>query len=386
MSLYEQSQQAILEAESAQRDGDGDRAMALFEKAANLQRQYVDSLPTDRVRTRSVYGLSVATLLYKARRLDQAERTAHGFLSQSWLEPYSANKFRELLTLIWDERLLLDLQVQMPAHPISMFFRGGHVLRGTAPAEPVEFRSRTMRSLANRCGAYKNKKPLTKIPEASIKDMYQAWDRHGTGSYRIDMFFTAPAQMMLDISDMRSPVSPSEVMETALEILYVVTHGDASDLTALIPDPAYRLAFVRLARNLLPDGYEIGEIELSIGASRSSRVVLKEHHKWPLNAMIREFHTPHVATKAALLSEPVLVSVERRAYSGTLRAVDLDVKKIRVELLGGGTGSNLNLTNDLLLDDVLGPMLNKFVSVTETRRQGSKKWSVENIELAAPRN
>jgi hypothetical protein len=103
---YHESQQRILEAEEALKAGDIDRARTLFHEAAGLQRTFVDSLPADRVRTKSVYGLSAATLLYKANALDEAERLAHHFLSQVWFEPYSSAKLRELLIHIGHERSL----------------------------------------------------------------------------------------------------------------------------------------------------------------------------------------------------------------------------------------------------------------------------------------
>lgn len=103
MSNYRESQARIDEAEAALRDGDEGRARTLYREAAGLQRAFVDSLPADRVRTRSIYGLSVATLLYRAGDLDEVERLAHQLLAEPWIEAYSAAKLRTLLNQIWKD-------------------------------------------------------------------------------------------------------------------------------------------------------------------------------------------------------------------------------------------------------------------------------------------
>lgn len=101
---YQASQERIVEAEAAQKAGDTARARALFREAAQLQRAFVDSLPPERVRTKSVYGLSVASLLYRAGDLDEAERLAGQLLGEAWIEPHAADEIRALLAQIWLDR------------------------------------------------------------------------------------------------------------------------------------------------------------------------------------------------------------------------------------------------------------------------------------------
>jgi ATP/maltotriose-dependent transcriptional regulator MalT len=101
---YRASQDRIVEAEAALKAGDVERARAQFREAARLQRAFVDALPPERVRTRSVYGLSVASLLYRAGDLDAAERLAGRLLAEDWLELHSADGLLELLLSIWADR------------------------------------------------------------------------------------------------------------------------------------------------------------------------------------------------------------------------------------------------------------------------------------------
>lgn len=113
MSSYHESQARIDEAEAALREGDAARARALYREAATLQRAFIDSVAADRVRTRSIYGLSVATLLYRAGDLDDAERLAHQLLVEPWLEARSADKLRVLLEQIWKDRGLIEASMAL---------------------------------------------------------------------------------------------------------------------------------------------------------------------------------------------------------------------------------------------------------------------------------
>jgi hypothetical protein len=102
---YQESQERITTAEAAWRAGDLDKARVLYREAAELQRAFVNAQPTERIRTRSVYSLSAATLFFKAGDLDEAEQLARDLLVESWIEPGSASKLRFLLKLIADERV-----------------------------------------------------------------------------------------------------------------------------------------------------------------------------------------------------------------------------------------------------------------------------------------
>lgn len=69
-SLYQRSQEDILAADQAQREGRFCEAQALYLRAAELQRAMVAALPAERVRTRSVYSRSAAALEEKAQMAD----------------------------------------------------------------------------------------------------------------------------------------------------------------------------------------------------------------------------------------------------------------------------------------------------------------------------
>ncbi len=95
MNLYHESQLHIAAAEDLLRNGEIAGARERYRMAADLQWSLVDSLPEDRVRTKSVYGLSAATLYFRAQDLDKAEEVAYNVLSRA-VEEHSGAQLREL--------------------------------------------------------------------------------------------------------------------------------------------------------------------------------------------------------------------------------------------------------------------------------------------------
>jgi len=117
MNPYEESQTHIVEANRLLRARDVQSARFHFRKAADLQWSFVKALPGDRVRTIAVYGLSAATLYYRAHALDEAEGIIHRLLSRESIEEHSQWGLRDLLARIWNERQKEDDGESAPQRP-----------------------------------------------------------------------------------------------------------------------------------------------------------------------------------------------------------------------------------------------------------------------------
>lgn len=111
MSLYRDSQKFIDEAEAALRAGDGPRARVAWREAARLQRAFVDALPPERVQSKSIFGLSAATLLERAGDSKEAEQLARQLLAEPWIDGDAASKLRRLLEGIRPESTLEEQHV-----------------------------------------------------------------------------------------------------------------------------------------------------------------------------------------------------------------------------------------------------------------------------------
>jgi hypothetical protein len=101
---YQESEQRIFEAETALKEGDAERAHMLFREAAELQAEFADAQPPERVKTKSVFGLSAAVLFYQGGDLDAAASLATRLLAEPWIEAGTAGKLSELVARIDEDR------------------------------------------------------------------------------------------------------------------------------------------------------------------------------------------------------------------------------------------------------------------------------------------
>ena len=106
---YEQSQNYIVQAEEALRNHNAETARRLFLKAAHLQHDYIQQLPSDRKRSLAAYGLSAAVLYFRGSDLDSASRLTHWLLSNDVAENYYEEKLEELLLRIQNQKSLAKL-------------------------------------------------------------------------------------------------------------------------------------------------------------------------------------------------------------------------------------------------------------------------------------
>ena len=100
MSDYHESQNLITRAQAATRVGQTVRARALFREAAEMQRRLVEAMPHEQVWTRLTFGLSAASLFYKANDIDEAERLARLFLAEAPMGQRARGGLQALLRLI----------------------------------------------------------------------------------------------------------------------------------------------------------------------------------------------------------------------------------------------------------------------------------------------
>jgi hypothetical protein len=89
------------EAELEARRGDRERARELYGRAAGLEEQAAENLDPAKRRTLGITAVSAVSLYYKAGRLGEAERLAHGFLSSPDIPEFASSQLRGLLQEIW---------------------------------------------------------------------------------------------------------------------------------------------------------------------------------------------------------------------------------------------------------------------------------------------
>lgn len=374
MSEYRESQRLIARAESALKQRDIEQARTLFGEAAAIQRCLVESLPPDRARTRSVFGLSAAALFYKANALTEAERLAHRYMAEEWLEERSRNGLEELLKRIWNERRMMEAGLQVSAKPLSFVLSGPAIHHGLAPRDIVDAMAKTVTTYIRRMAAWRNHEPFSRPQPTATRDIaeaYRALVSEGiSGSYRMD-YYLSQEQLSLDLEGVASrAASPSEIIDACVDFARLVQEHDPQGVRAFVSDEAYRGTLMRLVRVLVPDGKELSEVQIRKPEEpREKAVRFVAEHRPQVNELIRTCSRSGIAQRQAR-SERLI---------GVLRAVDLD--KAMLRLVRGDDECKIEIPP--ALDDIVGPLLNKKVLVqAHMPRRRTQTWIGEDIEFA----
>ena len=376
MSDYHASQNLIARAEAAIKEGHIERGRALFGEAATIQKRLVESVPRERVRTRSAFGLSAAALFYKANALGEAERLAHLFMAEEALDQRSRQGLQELLARIWNERRTAESGLLLAGPRFSLVLFGRAIHHGLAPWEVVDVLTKTFINYMRRIGAWRNGqpfKPQERTPSRGIEECYLPLASEPvSGSYRIDLCL-AQQQGSLDLDGAAArPASPSDIVDTSIRFARMVEQGHERDISRLVTDEMYRGALIRLVGAMVPDGHAVGEVQIrNPDEDKELAIRFLPQHRAPVKRLFRTLGPAGAQRRG----EPRSSNLR-----GTLRAVDLDDGKLR--LVAEGEDPKEIEINEVLYD-VIGPMLNKNVVVqARMPARRTKTWIADDIELA----
>lgn len=349
--------------------GQAEKAQHLFSEAADLEAQALGLVPLSKSKTRSILSVSHASLLYKAERLKEAERSIFAYLSSGNLVEWADNQLRELLNVVTDEHLLLSGSGRRySGESITVSLRGGEIGSGTGPLDLVLEKAAGFRSLLYRTAEWVGKFPLRRHgpPPKELLDLVQARvTEPAVGSYTMEIKLTEPAQPTL-FGPPRVP--PSEVSDRLFAFLDCLTSGMTEDLGKIIPQDDYRKALLQLTRNVAPGGKRIREIG----------IYRRTHDKLQSISLTDEL-PPRIRE---IIPREKVTSEQQWTDRGILRALHLDNDWL-VIVRDDGTHVRASTVPELL-DDVVGPMVNRRVVVSGTRSGLGldMKYLASEIELA----
>lgn len=355
----------------------GQRAEARtqFAAAADLELEAVRLVPLGKPRTRGIFAVSAAALLYKAHRFDDAENAIYRFLLERELTSDARAQLRDLLEAIWDERSLPP-GFEYSGDDFWITMRKGEVGSGTAPLGLLIEKNAEISGLTTRILEFKSGRPFRAHgpADALITERVQA--RAGQqlpGSYRFLIRLVAPAQVPL-FADL-----PNVTIQGVADAMFSVirhassgAHGAAEELKRLVPDEQYRTTMLKIVRNIVPTGKSVGEVEIS-------RVTKTAAESEPVRASV-------ILTKDTrpILAEVIRSTSTQRAdervqrFKGILRAVDLDRDWLVVVTPDGtsikceGAGASV--------DEIVGPLVNRRVILHARPRGLSSKLRFVDIE------
>ena len=363
LQFHAESETRAIEAKIALADNDESRAADLYRQAAELEQKALDSLESNKTRTRGITAVSAVALWYKANEYTAAECLAYGLLADGGMPDFARDQLRNLVQAIWTEHTKREAGVAFLPGQVSVSVKGGEVVTGGAPLDLIVDKVQSIQSIFYRTIEY-----LTGVahrkhgpPSKDLQDACRPWLFQSVpGSYQ----FSVAIQKPMQADFFKTEVEPSRIAQHFLEIIGASAGENIEELKSVVTDEEYRRTFLKLARNLAPTGKKFEKIEFR-SAEDSRPISLDPESRTYINHNLRQSQ------------EATLEQVVNRELKGTLRAVHLD--KDWLEVVSGGKTFHVEGLQDTV-DDVIGPMVNRQVIVSFIQAP-SRKLKFVDIEL-----
>ena len=363
-------------AESAARLGDAARARLYYGQAAAHEGLAVLPFRSGlKGRTFSILAVSHASLLYKAKQLETASRVTCAYLGDQLLNGWGRAKLAELLEVIWDEQVVTRAGLEYSGEELWFALRGGAIGAGTAPVDVALHYMNTANQLVYRSVEWSGKFPFRRrgVAPVEVRRTLQARATQPVvGSYRFSVrLVTTEQPSLFPEQTPKDRIDPAEVSAFVVDFLRAAADPTDDKLARFVPDKDYRSALLQLTRNLVPREAEpVREVEVT----RLSDGQVE-------TALLHQFSG--LAVKAAIERDrPANPSaIEPARVAGVLRALHLD--KNWLEIAGDAGVVQKCETREDVLDDVVGPMVNKRVVATGrwVTRRGKQAFLMHDLEL-----
>lgn len=352
-------------AHAALRTGDLAQAETLYLAAGKAEQAAFDSLEPGKQRTRGITAVSTVSLFYKGQDYATAQAFACRCLANEELPTFAVPQLQNLLQTLWGEQAIAAAGLRFAKQDVFVSVRGGEVLTGGAPLDLILRKVEEVRALFYRTVELLMNKPLRVRggPTQEIQELFRPWlFQAPPGSYQFAVRLESPKQMEFGI--VASAVPPvEEVTRKFIEIVSSTAADPEAELAAQVSDAGYRNAFLKLTRNLAPTGKSFTELEIRSNIQPAlGSVVFAPASRKAINDTIKKHTPPHAADGEG----------EEVRLEGILRAVHLDQDWLEVTVVDGGEQHvRVEKAGDAI-DDVVGPMVNRRVTVDVVRAPNGK--------------
>ena len=365
LEYHRQSERLASQAQLAHGEGNQQEAINLYVRAADAEIAALAALDESKTRTLGISAVSAASLYFKATSYKQAEQVAFQWLGYASLPAFAADQLRNLLQSIWSEKVRERAGIEFAPGQVLISVKGGEVIEGGAPLDLIVEKVQTVQSLFYRTAEFLVELPHRKrgAPAKEIQESCRPW-----------LFQTVPGSYRFAVAVQEKPFQPDywkrdlpvarEVADCFLRILHTGIEDPEDGLPEVVPDPDYRETFLKLTRNLAPNGKVCDQLEIhSADGLRAVRLDSEVRRK--VGEVIRAHDT-----------DADLPAAQRESLKGVLRAVHLD--KDWLEVVADGEPVRVTKVEEQV-DDVIGAMVNKPVIVHVRRRDGDS-WRFVDIE------
>ena len=356
---HRQSEGLASLAEVAAHEGDSYRAREFYVGAAAAEERALWLVEPDKARTYGIIAVSAASLLYKSGQYEETLALAYRCLGTECLPSFAWQQLDEVVGMA---KAQLSI-ARWATTSVIVSLKEGDELIDAAPIDLVLSRFKHLESFLYRTAEFLHDVPYRRSgrPSQDIRDAYQPWlfQVHSPGCQ-----FGVSVGGVPDGSDTGCDrESRTRVLHRLHDIMFACAESPVAGLAGEIPDPEYRGAFLRLARDLAPSrgSYDCLDIRFP-------------HHPNPvvLSYDAREVITDALKDEGAGQGVVALrEAAEEFPVTGRLRAVDLEHDWIELSSQSGrvrvkGIGREV--------DDTIGPMVNRMVSVHAVRTGGELQF------------
>ena len=361
------SERLASQAQAAMREGRQREALDLYARAADAEELAVANLDTAKVRTLGISSVSAVSLYFKAAKFERAEEVAARWLGFNPLPAFAREQLRNLLQSIWSEQTRNNAEVEFAQGQVVVSVQGGEVVLGGAPLDLIMDKVKTVQSLFHRTAEFLGDREHRRrgAPSRDIQDSCRPWlFQTAPGSYQ----FAVAIQKEYQQNYLKPVPTPEEVAECFLRILRVEIEDPEESLTKVVPNSDYRSTFLKLTRNLAPDGESCSRLDIR-AVGDPLPISLGLGVRQDLGRVIRK-------TKQGSES----LDTQTESLHGMLRAVHLDQDWL--ELAVGNDRVRVIAVGEEV-DDVIGPLVNRPVIVHVSLVGGKRRFV--DIEPESPR-
>lgn len=343
---HQKSEKFASEADQLARSGHGASAVGRYAEAAKFEEVALSKIDRNKSRTLGIIAVSAASLWFKGCEFKRAESVALSMLSEPSLPRFAAHDLRALLHDVWTEEAKSEVEVGFLKGHLNVSLKGDEVVFGGAPLDLIVEKVQAIQSIFYRTIEWmKGVEPRVRgAPNADITSSCRPWlFQAAPGSYQFSVAIQEPPQ-----SDFFHPaLPPDRVVQEFIEIVSASISTDREELNKKVDDPKYRSAFLKLSRNLAPNGKSISTIEMKEAGSRQG-ITMAPQSRRVVSDTIRR--SAPAAERAGEVFD----------VQGVLRAVNLNKDWLEVSYEGRTT--RVTGVRDTM-DDVIGPMVNRRVIV-----------------------
>lgn len=361
------------EADALVSSGQREVAGRRYHEAALAEWEAFHHVPEDRHKTRGIIAVSTVSLYYRAGMLatdsgafDELLRAAYSFLASGDLSEPAIQQILDLIDEARTEQKARKSGRTVGIQGFSVSMRGPGIFQGVARMDLVLLKLRQLEHYALRIGEFIAGKPFRingPVDEEVARLCTPLVSKPASGSFEFEVRFETPIQ--LSFFDRRRELNPERMAELSVGIIDRVASNAIDELEADVPDQRYRTTFLKQIRNIVPDGKEVGRIEIR-------RVGIED----PVPAVL----TPSVRTiiQRSIPAPEISPSVAGED-TGVLRAVHLNEGWIVLD--EAPRDRKCYIDQYEVFDDVVGPMMNQRVRVPGHWERNRTRFVLHDIVL-----